>query len=160
MLLGLFRHAEKQDDWSGDPALTAHGLLQAQRIQHWVQLKKLPPPERILTSPRKRAQSTLTPLAQAQGISVQVTAALDERQNHESQLMFRQRIENFLADLMKIHSSQKIFLCTHYDWIEEFLNCFPCEEDLHHLPDFRWSPGAFLLFEMTTTWKLIQKGKV
>ena len=63
----LVRHAEKVDDGTRDPALSAAGKERAQVL---IELLRETPIEAIYSTPYKRTRETVEPLAHAKGISV------------------------------------------------------------------------------------------
>ena len=159
MKLGLFRHGEKESEWTHDPLLTLFGQKQASALKQSVEKGELPKPSRLMASPKIRAVLTLSPLARSLNLPLEKSEGLDERTNSEDGSQFRKRItkiiESFPAD-----SDEIIFLCSHLDWIEEFSNLVPCDTDLHQVPGFSWSTGAFLLFDVKVIWHLTQKGRL
>lgn len=62
---------------SDDPPLTACGHAHAQALADGL-VHTLPTPLRLWTSPRRRAQQTLAPLAQALAMTPHIAASLDE----------------------------------------------------------------------------------
>ena len=74
------RHAEPERIAPGrgvpaDPALTARGREQAERLAAWLALE---PIDVVLSSPQRRAIETAEPVARAHGLDVQVVAGLVE----------------------------------------------------------------------------------
>ena len=159
MKIGLFRHGEKESEWTPDPRLNPVGQHQALELKQSVELGILPKPTRLIASPKIRAVLTLSPLARALNLPLEKSESLDERKNSEDAAQFKKRIvkviESFPAGPDEI-----IFLCSHLDWIEEFLNQVPCDTDLHQLSEFSWNPGAYLIFDIEVIWHLTQKGRL
>ena len=58
-----------------DPALTARGVEQAERLAAWLAFE---PIDRVLSSPQRRAIETAAPIAHAHGIEVEVVDGLVE----------------------------------------------------------------------------------
>ncbi len=74
------RHAEPERIAPGtgvpaDPALTARGREQAERLAAWLALE---PIDVVLSSPQRRAIETAEPIARAHGLEVQVVEGLVE----------------------------------------------------------------------------------
>jgi probable phosphoglycerate mutase len=74
------RHGEPERIASGtgvpaDPALTARGRDQAERLAAWLALE---PVDVILSSPQRRALETAAPIARAHGLEVQIMKGLTE----------------------------------------------------------------------------------
>ena len=80
MDLLLVRHAEPERVAPGrgvpaDPALTARGREQAERLAAWLAHE---PIDVVLSSPQRRARETAEPVARAHGLTVQVVDGLME----------------------------------------------------------------------------------
>jgi 2,3-bisphosphoglycerate-dependent phosphoglycerate mutase len=80
MDLLFIRHAEPERIAPGrgvpaDPALTARGREQADRLAAWLALE---PIDVVLTSPQRRAVETAEPIARAHGLQVEVVDGLME----------------------------------------------------------------------------------
>ncbi len=74
------RHAEPERIAPGtgvpaDPALTARGREQAERLAAWLALE---PIDAVLSSPQRRAIETAEPVARAHGLDVQIVEGLVE----------------------------------------------------------------------------------
>lgn len=121
----LFRHAEKAS-WTANPPLSARGHRQAQSIVEYVQSKKLPPPQLILSSPRLRAEQTLAPLREALGIPMEQSLLLDERHGQERASDFESRVRKLITEELPKSKPTCIYLVTHLDWIEVFSWMLPC----------------------------------
>lgn len=159
MKLVLFRHAEKQSGIGGDLSLSPEGnkqtLLLMDKVEHGEFLR----PDILITSPKKRAYETFAPLANFLKLPVQKESILDEQQSNENINVFRARVHQFIDDVQD-HKGKTVFVCTHFDWIEQFATLLPCDTDLHALVNFSWSPGAFMSFEVKNIWHLKAKGLV
>jgi probable phosphoglycerate mutase len=81
MELVLVRHAEPirieagSVDGPADPALTAAGVTQAERLAAWLAHERI---DAVLTSPQRRAVETASPVAHACGVELEVVDALAE----------------------------------------------------------------------------------
>ncbi len=159
MKLGLFRHGEKQSEWTSDPLLSQQGGLQAKALQLAVENGQLPKPTRLIASPKIRATMTFSPLARALNLPLEKSDHLDERSQREDLNYFKKRISKIIEGFTPT-PGQIIFLCSHLDWIEEFSNLVPTDTDLHQIPGFSWSPGAYLIFDIEVLWHLTQKGRL
>jgi probable phosphoglycerate mutase len=78
------RHGEPERIAAGtgvpaDPALTARGREQAERLAAWLATE---PVDVVLSSPQRRAIETAEPIARAHGLEVQVTQGLIEYDAH------------------------------------------------------------------------------
>ncbi len=158
----LFRHAKKNFD-SADPELSAEGIKQAESLVQIVQQNKLPHPQKLISSPKRRAQQTFIHLHEALQIPLVVESALDECGPKETRQDFKQRINHFLFKDLPRKSSSCLFLCTHLDWIEVFAELSDLDinvtSELLLLP-----PAAFYHLSFNSEgpqeWSLIQKGQI
>jgi len=158
----LFRHAKKEFQ-SSDPDLSPEGVKQAQMIVQIVQKHKLPQPQHLISSPRRRAQQTLVHLQEEFQIPLIVDPALDERTTHETRLEFKTRINHFLFKDLPLKSFSCAFLCTHLDWIEMFAEISPLNVDISS--DILHIPPAYyyhmsISHDDAKEWTLIQKGQI
>lgn len=168
MKLVLFRHGEKQSEWTSDPLLSFKGEQQAKALKEFVHQGILPKPTRLIISPKIRTAMTFSPLALSLPLPLEKSEVLDERSNQEEISDLKKRISQFIENIsMQVdpkENEQIIFICSHFDWIEEFLELLPCDSDLIQIPDFRWAPGAYLVFEFNSkvsqVWQLTQKGRL
>ncbi|MCB0370073.1 MAG: histidine phosphatase family protein [Bdellovibrionales bacterium] len=151
----LFRHAEKQGGLEKDSPLTPQGKIQAKNILSKVISKELPIPTRVYASPRKRTSLTMTPLAESFKIQIQTTPLLDLKQNQESMKDFRLRIQEFLVSFQLEEESPCVYICTHQDWIEEFLTIIECSTDLLNPKYSVWPSGQYMYFEKNEIWDLL-----
>lgn len=158
----IFRHAQKAS-WAADPDLSSEGLRQAREIVHLVQKGTLPKPELLLSSPRRRAQQTLTPVQEHFQIPLLLRPALNERESSENAKRFEDRIKIFLHQELPQERSTCIFLCTHLDWLEVFSWAAPLNEDIGQ-EIFGMPPAHFYHIELETDpsspWKILRKGSV
>lgn len=163
MKLGLFRHGEKQSEWIQDPLLSPQGELQARALKEAIEKGILPKPTRLLVSPKIRTAQTFSSAARFLSLAVEKMDDLDERTKSEELPAFKKRISKWVESVSSSRSDDAedvIYVCSHLDWIEEFSYLVPCDTDLHQLPGFHWSPGAYLFFDIETLWHLTQKGQL
>lgn len=125
MKVVLIRHAVRPVHTFGDTSLSAEGHAQAEALVEAVTTHgRLPRPTRLLASPKKRAQETLSPLARHfQGLaSYRVDERLDERRQGESAKEFERRVLGLLRELEETQRSNPgshcLYLCSHMDWLE------------------------------------------
>lgn len=161
MKLVIFRHAEKQSIASSDPDLSSRGFSQAHQIADQVRNKKISTPHVILASPRRRTTQTLQKVADDQKIKIQVKDLLDQRKSNESSTDFRKRIQEFLITLHLDYPTPKtIFICTHIDWIEEFMSIVESSTDLNRTEFHHFQPAQWVEFEKNELWDMIKAGTV
>lgn len=156
MKLVLFRHAEKQNDGTANPKLSYQGQQQALKLAIDVSAKKIPTPNVLMVSPRIRTQQTFEQLSRTTGVQLAISPFLNERLPEESQSDFRRRIQELLVLLqMDYQKNECIYLCTHYDWIEEFLSIIECTTDLTDGKYSRWNSAQWMWLDKTDLWNLI-----
>lgn len=149
MIVTLLRHATRGIS-VGDVPLNKEGLHQAELLSLNTQMKKV---KGILCSPKRRAQMTVEPLAEALGIRVQILATLDQMENGETEIQFIHRIQNFIDKIETYKSHSPLLVCTHSDWLHVATQRIPTDElDLdHHL----FQCSEFIRFEINSgLWKL------
>lgn len=103
--------------------------------------------KKIFSSPKKRAQMTVEPLAQSLGLSIEIMNVLDQRQNVESLLEFRQRVQkaiNQLEEMAKGHGN--ILACSHSDWLAESIELIP--SNIANPDTIMFQCAEFLTFEV------------
>lgn len=158
----LFRHAKKNFD-SIDPDLSRDGFEQAARILEAVQKNKLPLPQVLLTSPKKRAQQTLSYLQEELQIPLFIETALDERGPEESSSQFHRRVTEFLSKELPYKNVQFAFLCTHLDWLEAFALIAPLKIDISseiiHIPPAQYYHVA-ISNDQKQAWEIVKKGGI
>jgi phosphohistidine phosphatase SixA len=159
MKVAVFRHAEKQSEWGHDPSLSLKGEKQSHHLKEWIRDGKIPAPTRLASSPKTRALLTFSPLNRALGIKLEKLDALNERQPEENLDSFKQRVRQVIAEF-SVKSEDVIFLCTHLDWIEEFLSAVPSDTEFSELLTFSWAPASFLLFDVQEIWHLEKRGHI
>lgn len=151
----IFRHAEKQGGLEKDSPLSPHGIAQSKNILSQVISKNLPIPTRIYASPRKRTSLTMTPLAESFKLKINATPLLDLKLNNETQKDFRLRIQEFLVGFQLEPDTPCVYICTHQDWIEEFLTVIECSTDLLQPKYSVWPSGQYMYFDKNELWDLL-----
>lgn len=163
MLVVLIRHAQKDFLPPEDPGLNEKGQQQAQRLFELIHKKNLPTPTELWCSTKIRTKQTLVPMAEELSLGFFIKDELNLRSYQESLKDFRfrlQKIINELTDQSKSKQEQNIFLCTHYDVIEELMTLIPCDKDLTGFEFSHWAPSQFVIFELSDLdyWKFIKIG--
>lgn len=160
MSVYLFRHGDRTSRTpDAEPELSATGLLQADHLRAWVARGTLPAPRALWTSPRHRARQTFTPLAASLGLTLESQADLDERTPRESAVRFRERVNQMLDRARAAEGV--LYICSHFDWLEEAITLIPADEDLVANAGPLWAPGAFVGFEIEDDlWRVRQKGQL
>jgi broad specificity phosphatase PhoE len=154
MMWVLFRHGEKQMQ-GFDPELSPQGFIQAQKILEKVKSGKLPKPHALYVSTKKRTAQTFEPLSREFRLKSQIKAELTERVPGETSEKFRFRIQEFLVRLLLQHQdNETLYLCTHFDWIEEFMSVIESDTDLSRYSNF--GAGQFILFEKKELWHMLK----
>jgi broad specificity phosphatase PhoE len=144
MKLLLLRHAARSAIDSGDSPLSTNGHRQADELPSLsLEQGRLPKPVRLICSPKRRAQETLTPLAKALHLSITTDPRLDERHNHESQSEFHKRINAVVNEVSSATYSACV-LCTHLDWLEAFDALAPTDKEVIG----GWGTGEYRIFEI------------
>ncbi len=113
MRLFLLRHATRSHG-IGDAPLNDVGKNQAFELS---QNPKLFGVNRILCSPKKRAQMTISPLAQELQCTIETMNELDQQLNTENQAEFNNRVKSFLNSLQEDETLDTILICSHSDWL-------------------------------------------
>lgn len=154
----LLRHAEKE--FSGpDPGLSTRGLAQAKALIKLIgEGEDWPTPSRILSSPKRRAQQTVQPLAETLKLKIDIRDDLDERRSHESNAGFRQRLRRLVTELEE-STEECVVWCTHLDSIEELRGLADCESDLLDAPFDMWSPSQYLVLRLDDLWRVVEFGR-
>ncbi len=103
-------------------SLSVEGMHQAASLSGTLLTKKVPLPDRLESSPKKRTQATLAGLASELGLRVQIDRRLDERSGGESEADFEVRVKEFLTDCdvwgAKAPTTSVRLVCSHLDWLE------------------------------------------
>lgn len=157
MQILLFRHAERANTGGDNPSLSPRGQGQARALLQMIENKKLETPQRMICSPKLRAQKTFEGVAKNLSLDLQTWEDLDERQSNENNALFSARVRRCLDALST--QSGCIFVCTHVDWIEEALIFIPSDSDLNQTRYMSWAPGQFMEFEVQNeVWHLTKQG--
>jgi broad specificity phosphatase PhoE len=156
----LFRHANKGILPFEDPELSPVGFQQSVQILNLVNNMTLPPPSQLWVSPKRRTSQTLYAVSKEYSVPMQIKSELDQRGNEESSLDFRKRVEGFIDQLNEIsRSTEVIYACTHYDWIEDAMTIIECDRNLNTFEFSHWAPSQYLIFDIQNLeWKLLKKG--
>ncbi|AGH95872.1 histidine phosphatase family protein [Pseudobdellovibrio exovorus] len=156
----LFRHAHKGIMPFEDPELSLQGFEQAARLMDEVTLSRLPIPTLLYVSPKRRTSQTLYPLSKMHHLNLQVCPELDQHSHSESLQEFRQRIQKWLDEVSATTDKNAvIFMCTHYDWIEEAMSLINCDRDLNTFEFSHWHPTQYVVFDIQDDlWKFVRKG--
>lgn len=144
-----------------NPGLSKTGRAQALALKEKVVSGSLPKPTHLLVSPKFRTQESFQDLALAFGLTLQILEDLLERKAQESQREFDHRIQRVLQSLVTTQGSAQalsqrvVFLCTHYDWLED------AGSILDYPQSFSWHPMSYLGFEwIEESWVNVTKGQV
>ena len=125
----LLRHATRNFTL-GDAPLNDEGLEQAQALAQNPQLQKV---TNILASPKKRAQMTISPLAEQLALSIQTEEALDQMRTDETEAQFKVRVGGVLKMIEEKKWDTPLLLCTHSDWLSMATQILPSDAvDLKH----------------------------
>jgi phosphohistidine phosphatase SixA len=149
-----------------EPRLTERGQEQAHKLARSCHSGLLVRPQALWSSPRRRAIATLQPTSQVLGLTLNAAVGLDERQDSENAAQFRSRIEKLINEVSLLNERSPsppsvLFLCTHYDWIEESLSLIPSDTDLTQGFFHRWPPGQFMDFHIQNhLWHLKSFSKI
>jgi phosphohistidine phosphatase SixA len=162
----LFRHAHKGFTPFEDPELSPRGFQQATKILALVRTNLLPKPTELFVSPRRRTSQTFYPLSRELQISFSVSDLLDQRKENENLQQFRLRIAQFIegfSDRTTL-ANKTVFVCTHYDWIEEAMSLINCDRNLDSFEFSHWAPAQYLVLELvaaeTQLWSYKINGQV
>ena len=116
----------------------------------------LPRPNYLFCSPKLRTQQTFEKASNTFAIDLLTANELDEKTPHESLTAFRKRIQSFCNRVESM--SGIVFLCTHYDWLEEFCGLVPVQQDLSST---NWTAGHYLEFEISDRqWLVMGQGDI
>lgn len=113
----FIRHAHRDtDNRESDNGLSEKGQKQALLLAQYWEKKLKGMPCTLLSSPKKRCQETLAPLASALGVKVKTCKELDEATASEGEVKFNRRVRDFLKDWQE---SPLTLACSHGDWIPQ-----------------------------------------
>ncbi|MFZ3231566.1 MAG: histidine phosphatase family protein [Pseudobdellovibrio sp.] len=164
MNIVLFRHGQKGLIPFEDPHLTEDGFKQSEAIALMVLNGKLPKPSKLWASEKIRTSQTFQALSKKFEILANIKPELNLRSDLETQKAFRERAEsliNYLSNLASTTASENesIYLCSHYDWIEEAMLLIPSDTDLTSSQFSHWGPAQFIHFNAKNNiWHFIKKG--
>jgi phosphohistidine phosphatase SixA len=150
MKLVLFRHGDKAFDGTNNPPLSEFGVEQAELIQKLCSDSLLPTPAAIWASPKKRAQQTMLNLAKWANLKIEIKDDLDERNDADTKAQLQKRILNTIEAIHKVEktSPMNIYLCSHHDWVEEFLMQLPSNVDLQDHQYRHWGSAQYMVFNL------------
>ncbi len=163
----LFRHAKKGMLPFEDPNLSPEGFTQSERLPDVVQKQGLPIAHELWASEKIRTHQTFQALATVLQITTATKVELNLRNETETQKMFRDRVQ-ILIDELSLSARNNttnscIYLCTHYDWIEEAMTLIPSDRNLGSYEFSSWAPAQFIHFEINfettkSIWRFVKKG--
>ncbi len=115
--LVLIRHAHRDiDNRLKDNGLSARGFDQVKKLVKFY-INRFEGAKPILySSPKKRCQETITPIAKEAAVKYTIDERLDEHAGNENTALFMARMEEFL-DVWKYEGPALTVLCSHGDWI-------------------------------------------
>jgi broad specificity phosphatase PhoE len=148
--LFIFRHGEKQFSMSQNPALTERGQKQAQNLAKAVKEQFMPLPKILLSSPKRRAVLTFTPLSDLSS-NLNISDLLNEQKHSESSIDFDQRIKQLIQELTKNTVTHSVvYAVTHSDVIEKIINFAPYLNEISEPPRHLISLGScyYIHFEI------------
>ncbi len=159
----LFRHAKKGFVPYDDPSLSPEGFAQSENLPELVQKHNLPAPTALWASEKIRTRQTFRGLSMAFGLSALTRPELNLRADFETQKNFQTRVHSLIDELSVTSqnqvSNQVVYLCTHYDWIEESMNLIPCDRNLLTFEFSSWAPAQYVYFKVSADlWKFVKKG--
>ncbi len=177
MLIALFRHGHKDFVTSylqsptgmttfDNPPLSAKGFQQAEQIKTEVAERRLPMPNLIWVSQLQRTLQTFTNVSQFSNCNPIIRAELNCHSSGESAQNFRIRITQIITEISQMslsneHAQTVLYLCSHYDWIEEALLQIPCTVNLNSFEYSSWSPAQYLVLNCDQPlWTVQQFGHI
>lgn len=164
MILILLRHGHKGLIPFQDPDLTPKGFDQALDLVTQIDNGILPKPTHCWFSEMIRTKQTLLKAIEKYQPRALQKSELNIRSHTETAQIFHARIQKFCHDLVLKQKLEEVhFICTHYDWIEEFLTLIDADKDLNSFEFSNWSPGQYFVFEINSSdkndpWKVLTKG--
>ena len=163
----LFRHGQKGLVPFDDPSLSPDGFRQADKIASLVLQKKLLQPSALWVSPKLRAGQTFQALSNELNLPNLVKPELDLRADFEQKNVFKNRVQAFIESFGHKDAVKKeltevdrcIFVCTHYDWIEEAMPLIPADRDLTTFEYTHWAPAHYIHFKINNgLWQVLKQG--
>ena len=151
MNLVLLRHATRSsvlEFGSGESALNAVGLAQAEDLVSAVQVHgKPPPPTLLFISPKLRARQTLTPLSKAVHLELKIFDDLDERRETESLSTFERRVRAIFESVKNLGANETVYLCSHLDVLEAACVLWPTDFSEREMVQ-AWSTLEYQVFKI------------
>jgi broad specificity phosphatase PhoE len=132
----LVRHAEKADEGTDDPPLTAQGKARADRISSLLSASGI---DAIYSTPFQRNIHTVKPLADTLGLNV---ITYDPKRD----------LVEWVEELLQKHPGQKVLVCGHSSTVPGMLNVLVGENRYENLADGEYDD----LFIVSVT----EKGRV
>jgi len=122
----------------------------------------IPKPTDIWVSEKIRTTQTMQDVARDHQIKPLQKTELNLRTDKETQQMFRDRVHDLIQQLdatSEKSSTKTIYLCTHYDWVEEAMSLITSDKDLNTYEFAHWGPAQFVQFKVEDgLWKFVKKG--
>lgn len=155
----VFRHAEKDYSAEADPPLSIRGLKQAEKLAKAVEEGQIPRPQKLWSSPKRRALQSFLPLSELLGLEITVDPMLDQRIYSESGRDFGQRVRSFIDQKLTLQNEFPLFICTHSDWIENLGWAAPLKGNLN-IGQLILTSGHYLKFELDDKglWRYLSRG--
>ncbi len=120
--LVLIRHAHRDTEvHSLDNGLSEKGKVQAKRVAKYFEQFLKDEKVQLLTSPKKRCQETIAPLAKDLKATVTIDPRLVETAAFEADSDLRDRIQSFISD-WKTSKDETWIICSHGDWIPKLIH--------------------------------------
>lgn len=115
--LVLIRHAHRNNDEPlKDNGLSEKGEEQVKKLVKFARNRLEGSTPSFYSSPKKRCQETLGPVAKDLGFKMQTEERLTEHGTTESTPLYLARIDEFL-DFWKYDGPETTVICSHGDWI-------------------------------------------
>jgi broad specificity phosphatase PhoE len=130
----LLRHAEKDNDGTEDPGLTAEGIDRANRLTRFLKEVKI---DGIYSTNYKRTRNTVTPLASDKSVEVQEYEAFKD---------------DDIEKILEAHKGGTVVICGHSNNIPWTANLLVGKEEFK---DFEDAEYGLMLFV-----SVLEKGKV
>lgn len=114
----FIRHAHRDNtNRSKDNGLTEKGKMQARALKKYFSARfERPESLWLVSSPKKRCQETLAPIATVGGYDIDINPDLDEQSTGEQLQKFEQRVQHFIQEWHRMPQEITI-VCSHGDWL-------------------------------------------